>query len=116
MQEIDNTIVALDLGSSLIKVVVGRVIGNNEIEIIGTGTAPSTGIKNGGIVNIDATTKSIVDAIGDAELMSGQNISHVIVNISGKTIKAINSRGFVAISNKERMVMEQDVVRVVDSA
>ncbi len=116
MHELDNSIVALDLGSSLTKVVVGRALGNEEIEIIGVGTSPSTGIKNGGIVNIDTTIKSIVDAIGDAELMSGQEINQVIVNVTGKTIKADNSKGVVAITNKERTVSEEDVIRVIDAA
>ena len=116
MQELDNSIAAIDLGSSLIKVVVGRAISENEIEIIGTGTAPCSGIKNGAIINIETTTKSINEAISLAELMAGQEISHVIVNITGKTIKADNSKAVVAITNRERIVTEDDVRRVIEAA
>ena len=116
MQEIDNSIAAIDLGSSLIKVVVGRAISENEIEIIGTGTAPCSGIKNGAIINIETTTKSINEAISLAELMAGQEITQVIVNITGKTIKADNSKAVVAITNRERIVTEDDVRRVIEAA
>ena len=116
MQELDNSIAAIDLGSSLIKVVVGRAISENEIEIIGTGTALCSGIKNGAIINIETTTKSINEAISLAELMAGQEISHVIVNITGKTIKADNSKAVVAITNRERIVTEDDVRRVIEAA
>lgn len=111
-----NSIAALDLGSSLIKVVVGRAIKENEIEIIGTGTAKCSGIKNGAIINIETTTKAIVEAIDEAALMSGQDISSVIVNITGKTVKADNSRGVVAITNRERTVSENDIRRVIEAA
>ncbi|MCB1158594.1 MAG: cell division protein FtsA [Leptospiraceae bacterium] len=116
MQDLYNGIAALDLGSSLVKVVVGRPIKENEIEIIGTGTSRCTGIKNGAIINLETTTKSIIEAIDDAALMSGQDLDSVIVNITGKTIKADNSRGVVAITNKERTVIESDVRRVIEAA
>ena len=109
-------IAALDLGSSLIKVVVAGKINEYELEIMGVGTSASGGIKNGSVVNIETTTKSIIDAISDAELMCGQEISEIIVNVTGKTVHSDNSKGVVAIPNKERTVTESDVVRVVEAA
>jgi cell division protein FtsA len=115
MQDELNSIVALDLGSSLIKVVVGRPIKENVIEIIGKGTSISTGIKNGAIINIETTVKSIREAIAQAELMAGTSISEVIVNISGKTVRAGNHKNVVAITNRERVVTEEDIQRVIDA-
>jgi cell division protein FtsA len=115
MQDELNSIVALDLGSSQIKVVVGRPIKENVLEIIGKGTSVSSGIKNGAIINIETTVRSIREAISQAELMAGISISDVIVNISGKTIKAGNHKNVVAITNRERIVTEEDIQRVVDA-
>ncbi|MCW7461330.1 cell division protein FtsA [Leptospira limi] len=109
-------ITALDLGSSLIKVVIGRLLGDHEIEIIGTGVYPSTGIKNGSIVNIETTTKSIIEAFGDAELMAGQEITSVVVNVSGKSVHGFNEKGIIAVTNRERIVSEMDIMRVVEAA
>lgn len=116
LDEDSPIITALDLGSSLIKVVMGRLNGDHEIEIIGTGVYPSAGIKNGSIINIETTTKSITEAIGDAELMAGQEISSVVVNVSGKTVSGFNERGIIAVTNRERIVTESDVMRVVEAA
>lgn len=115
MQDELNSIVALDLGSSQIKVVVGRPIKENIIEIIGKGVSTSNGIKNGAIINIETTVRSIREAISQAELMAGIQISDVIVNISGKTIRAGNHKNVVAITNRERIVTEEDVQRVIDA-
>ncbi|MCG6147570.1 cell division protein FtsA [Leptospira levettii] len=117
MIEDDSPIItALDLGSSLIKVVIGRLLGDHEIEIIGTGVYPSTGIKNGSIVNIETTTKSIIEAFGDAELMAGQEITSVVVNVSGKSVHGFNEKGIIAVTNRERIVSEMDIMRVVEAA
>ncbi|MGV3665978.1 MAG: cell division protein FtsA [Leptospira bouyouniensis] len=117
MIEDDSPIItALDLGSSLVKVVIGRLLGDHEIEIIGTGVYPSTGIKNGSIVNIETTTKSIIEAFGDAELMAGQEITSVVVNVSGKSVHGFNEKGIIAVTNRERIVSEMDIMRVVEAA
>lgn len=117
MIEDDSPIItALDLGSSLVKVVIGRLVGDHEIEIIGTGVYPSTGIKNGSIVNIETTTKSIIEAFGDAELMAGQEITSVVVNVSGKSVHGFNEKGIIAVTNRERIVTEMDIMRVVEAA
>ncbi|MCB1178156.1 MAG: cell division protein FtsA [Leptospiraceae bacterium] len=110
-----TSIVALDIGSSLVKVVAGRVIKDNIIEIIGASTTPCNGIKNGAIINIETTIKSIREAVSHAELMAGIQIEDVIVNISGKTIRSGNHKNVVAITNRERIVMEEDVQRVIDA-
>ncbi|WP_411823979.1 cell division protein FtsA [Leptospira sp. 'Mane'] len=109
-------ITALDLGSSLVKVVIGRLVNEYEIEIIGTGSYPSSGIKNGSIVNIETTTKSIIEAFGDAELMAGQEVGAVVVNISGKSVHGFNEKGIIAVTNRERTVSEMDIMRVVEAA
>ncbi|TGK20775.1 cell division protein FtsA [Leptospira fluminis] len=116
MEGSERTIVALDLGTSLTKVVVGRPISEYETEIVGTGAFPSSGIKNGSIVNIEATTRSIVEAVSEAELMCGQEISAIVVNVTGKSLRADNSKGVVAITNRDRAVAEPDVVRVIEAA
>lgn len=114
MEEFEN-LVALDLGSSTIKVVIARGDDPDYLEIIGASESPCTGIKQGGIINIEATTKSIRDAVSKAELMAGVEITDVIVNISGKTIHSGNHGTIVAITNKERVVKQEDIERALDS-
>jgi len=108
-----NIIVGLDVGTTKICVVVGEVI-NNKIEILGVSSSPSTGLRKGVVVNIEATVNSIRKAVETAESVSGVEINSVYVGISGGHIKGINSIGASGVRGKE--VTNDDVERVIDSA
>ena len=107
-------IAGLDLGSSKVCFVIGKLTAENQIEIIGVGSAPNTGIKQGVVVNIEAASESIRRAREEAELMSGYKVSDVLVGISGGHIKSFDSKGMVAVKGRE--VTSQDVERVIEAA
>lgn len=109
-----NIIVGLDIGTSKIAAIVGKVKADGGIEILGMGTHPSKGLKKGVVVNIDSTVESIQRAIDEAERMSGYQAQSVYVGIAGSHIKSFNSNGMVAIRNQE--VTEEDIQRVIDAA
>lgn len=107
---------SIDIGSSVIRAVVARIVGPGQLEVTGVGSSPSKGVKNGVVINIDATLGSVTEAIREAELMSGLALDEAIVNITGKHLHGGNSRGVVAITNKERMIRHSDVLRVIEGA
>ncbi len=109
-----NIIVGLDIGTSKVAAIVAEHTGNDEIEIIGIGTAPSKGLKKGVVVNLESTVHSIQRAVEEAELMAGCQVQSVFAGIAGSHIKSLNSHGIVAIKDKE--VMQYDIDRVIDSA
>lgn len=114
-----NFIVGLDIGTTKICCIVGEVGeagpgGEQSIDIVGIGTAPSTGLRKGVVINIDTTVESITKAVEEAELMAGVEISTVYTGIAGGHIKSFNSTGIVAVKDKE--ITEQDVQRVIDAA
>ena len=112
----EDIIVGLDIGTTKTCAVIGCLNENSQVEIAGVGIAPSRGLKNGVIVNIDDTSASIVKAIEEAELMSGHEVNSVFVGISGQHIKGENSKGVVAISNRNRTISPLEVKRVVEAA
>ena len=79
----ENMIVGLDIGTSKIVAIVGSVSPRGELEIIGTGMYPSSGLKKGVVVNIEATVNSIQRAIEEAELMAGCSIHSVYAGMAG---------------------------------
>jgi len=109
-----NIIVGLDIGTSKVAAIVAEHTGNDEIEIIGIGKAPSKGLKKGVVVNLESTVHSIQRAVEEAELMAGCQIQSVFAGIAGSHIKSLNSHGIVAIKDKE--VTQYDIDRVIDSA
>ena len=108
-----DIIVGLDIGTTKIAAVVGEIT-EEGLDIIGIGTHPSRGLKKGVIVNIDSTVAAIRQAIGEAEGMSGCEISQVYVGIAGGHIKGVNSTGTVAVKDKE--VNSSDVSKVLELA
>lgn len=109
-----NLIVGLDIGTSKIVAIVGEVMPEGAIDIIGIGSHPSRGLKKGVVVNIESTVQSIQRAIEEAELMAGCQIHSVYAGIAGSHIRSLNSHGIVAIRDKE--VTPNDVDRVIDAA
>ncbi len=110
----EDVIVGLDIGTTKVCAVIGE-IDEDRIEIVGVGTSPSHGLRKGVVVNIDSTIKSIENAISEAELMAGVEVSSVFSGIAGGHIKGINSHGVIAIS-RGREVTQSDMERVIDAA
>lgn len=109
----ENLVVGLDIGTTKVCAIVGE-IADEGINIIGIGSHPSRGLRKGVVVNIESTVEAVKKAVEEAELMGGCNITSVYAGISGAHIKGLNSRGIVAV--KDREVKATDVKRVVDAA
>ncbi len=112
----DNLLVGLDIGTTKVCAAVGEYNQHGAIEIIGLGTSVSKGMRRGVVINIEATLKSVAEAVEAAEMMSGREISSVVTGIGGAHIEGINSRGVVAVSGRDREITDEDLKRVIDAA
>ena len=109
----EDIVVGLDIGTTKIACIIGEVSPEG-IDIIGVGSHPSTGLRKGVVINIDATITSIKRAVEEAELMAGVEVKSVYAGIAGGHITGFNSHGIVAVKNKE--VRSEELARVVDAA
>ncbi len=112
----DDIIVGLDVGTTKICVIVARISDNNSIDVLGIGRAPSFGLHRGIVVNPNKTADSIRKALEEAELNSGINIRSVLVGIAGHYIRCIQSSSIIGINNPDRIIQEEDVARLLDQA
>ena len=106
-------VAGLDIGTTKICAVIGEVFGER-IEVIGVGTAASSGMRKGVVVNIEATVKAVREAVEQAENMAGCEIDTVFVGIAGNHIKGFNSPGILAINNQE--IKQKDIDAVIQAA
>lgn len=109
-----DLMVGIDIGTSKVVALVGEMMPDGKINIIGLGSHPSQGLKRGVVVNIESTVQSIQRAVEEAELMAGCQIYSAFTGIAGSHIRSINSHGIVAIRDHE--VTQTDVDRVIDAA
>jgi cell division protein FtsA len=110
----ENMIVGLDIGTSKVVAIVGEIVEDGSLNIVGIGSHRSRGLKKGTVVNIESTVDSIQHAIAEAEMMAGCQIHSVYAGIAGSHIRSMNSHGIVAIRDGE--VERADIERVIEAA
>lgn len=93
-------VAGLDIGTTKICVIVGRMNEYEKLEVLGIGQAISEGVKEGIISNINKTVAAITQAVEEAERNSGVNLRIVNVGIAGKHIKSSVHHGSITRSSK----------------
>ncbi|HLA24146.1 MAG TPA: cell division protein FtsA [bacterium] len=109
-------IVGLDIGTTKVCAVVGEGDDGGDVQIAGVGLVPSSGIRKGVVVDIEATTRAIGEAVDRAERMAGMKVDSLYASVSGEHIGSTNSRGVVAISRGDHEISAPDVERVIEAA
>ncbi len=110
----ENILVGLDVGTTKVCALIGEVIDQKRVQVIGIGTHPSKGLKKGMVVNIEATVDSIRRAVEEAETMAGVEVAEVFTGIAGEHIRGVTSRAAVQIKDGE--VKNGDIRRVLEAA
>src|SRR5476651_2524149 len=105
-----NHFVGLDIGTATVRCIVGMLDpnGSNKPSIIGHGSAPNQGMRKGVVVHVDHVAEAIVQAITEAERISGFHISRATVNVNGSHVTGMNSKGVIAISAANREITADD--------
>jgi cell division protein FtsA len=111
----EQVVVGIDVGTTKVVTLVGNVI-DGTVEIIGMGKSESHGLEKGVVVDIGRTMASIRKSVEEAENMADVKIDAVYVGIAGKHISSINNSGTVSINRPDRIITDDDVRRVVETA
>ena len=112
----DKYIVALDIGTSKVCVLVAELNDRGSLEITGKGTSPMKGTRRGNIINLDQAIDAVKKAVDEAEVMAGLQIESVYVGLAGDHIRSVNSRGVVSIAGKHKEIGREDIDRVIEAS
>ena len=114
----ERVIAGLDIGSAKTTVVIAEATGDMHrqptIKILGVGQARTTGLRRGIVSDIEETTRSIKKAVEDAERMAGTKIDSIYAGIAGEHVRAMTSKGIVAVNGDE--ISKADVNRANEVA
>ncbi|MCZ2355570.1 MAG: cell division protein FtsA [Bacteroidia bacterium] len=102
----------LDIGSTKICAIVGRLNDLGGIDVLGIGHAPSDGVKRGIVENIDKTIEAIKQAVRAAEQHSNVEIKLVHVGIAGEHIRSKQHKGIITLNNPDAEITAFDVARL----
>ena len=111
--ENSNISVGLDIGTTKIVALVGKKNEFNKVEILGVGKSKSLGVHRGVVNNITQTIQSIQQAVEDAKLNSGHEISDVVVGIAGQHIRSIQHSDYITREHPEEAINEDDIQELI---
>lgn len=110
----EQYIVGLDVGTTKIVAMVGRLTEHGKVEILGLGKTESVGVMRGQVANIERTVQSIKVAVEEAEQKTGIPIKVVNVGIAGQHIKSLQHNGIRTRTNSDTEINQKDIDALIE--
>ncbi len=109
-------VVGIDIGTYQIKVVVSASAPDDAPPtVIGTGYALSRGIRHGYIMNTTDTTRSLKQALAQAEKASGVAIRKAYLSVGGVGLEELRARAEVLTTRADQEVTQLDTSRALEA-
>lgn len=108
-QFMDEVVVALDIGTTKICALAGRMNDLGQLEVVGIGKVESTGVLRGVVANIDRTVKAIQQAVEKVERSTQTQVKDVYIGIAGQHIKSFQHHGVLPRDNSEVEISREDL-------
>lgn len=108
--------VGIDIGTTTVTTVVARRDRDGKLRLIGVGSAPSAGVRRGGVVNVEEAARALRRSLETAGRSAGVTIKSAVLGVGGSHIGSFITRGAIAVSRADGEITEDDVRRVVLAA
>ena len=115
MKDDDRLVGGIDMGTTKIAAMIAERQ-ESCARVIGVGTAPSEGLKQGVVVDLDRASRSVEKAVAEAERMAGVRLRKYDVGVAGEHIRSMNSRGVVGVPNADHEITREEVLRALNAA
>jgi len=107
-----SLITALDIGTTKVCCFIARV--EDDIpRVLGIGHQISRGVRNGGIIDLEATGTSVMNAVHAAEEMAGETIQRVVANLSGGFSASRIIKAEIGVTGRE--ITDVEMRRVLET-
>ena len=105
----------IDVGSQYVKVVIAGPPESPDLPmtIIGTGSAPTHGMRQGYVLNVADASRSIAEAVGRAAQAAKVKVTRARISIGGVSLEELRSAGEITLTTSGGIVTERDVERVL---
>jgi cell division protein FtsA len=112
----EHIVVGIDVGTTKVVTLIGEVLVDGRVEVIGVGITPSRGLRKGIVVSVDEAVEAIGTSVRKAEQQSGFKLVGAYVGIAGGHVASENSHGVVPVRRHDKVITQADVNRVLDAA
>jgi cell division protein FtsA len=113
MRQRNNMLAAIDIGTTKIVTIVGRLNENGKLEIVGMSKTPSKGVKRGAVLNIEEAVNAIRYTVEEVQKQVGFTIKEAYVGIAGQHIKSLRNRGYILRDSYEEEITRSDTDRLL---
>ncbi len=104
---------SIDIGSSLIKLVVGEISKNGSLNVLASSCGPALGVKHSLVVDPEKLSRSLGSVFQKCEEALGQKISKVILCVPSLGCDFFMSEGSTTIVNEDGMIHSADVTHAL---
>jgi len=114
MRQKSNYVAAIDIGTTKIVSLIGRVNESKRLEVLGMSKTVSKGVKRGVVLNIEETVTAIRQTVDEAQKQAGVQFSDVFVGIAGQHIKSIKNRGYINLGSDRDEITQKDIDALIN--
>src|SRR4051794_37425001 len=112
----EHIVVGIDVGTTKVVTLIGEVLADGRVEVIGVGVTPARGLRKGIVVSVEEAVEAIGASVRKAEQQSGFKLVGAYVSIAGGHVASENSHGVVPVRRHDKVITQEDVNRVLDAA
>jgi cell division protein FtsA len=113
MSQRSNILAAIDIGTTKIVTIAGRLTENGKLEILGMSKTPSKGVKRGVVLNIEEAVSAIRYTVDEVQKQVGFTLREAYVGIAGQHIKSLRNRGYILRDSFEEEIRKEDTDRLL---
>jgi len=109
-------IVAIDMGSAMVRVVGAEIAPDGGAEVFSYGQAKSMGVKRGIVEDVDEASYAVRAALESAGLEMAVRDALVVAGISGVHVRSFNAIGEATVNRSDSVITERDVAKAREAA
>ncbi len=92
-------IVAVEVGTSKVVAVLGKLTANKKVEVVEVATVKSRGVKRGIIYDIDEVIEVLDEVVNDLKQKTEEDIKTVFTNITGDGLRLLEKNASIPINH-----------------
>ena len=109
-------VVALEIGTSKVRALVGEMTDEGQLVVSGIGECPSRGVRKGEIIDFDNALSCVREALQKAEDNGHLTINQVHLLVSGGHIRSLVNRGTAPVLNDSGEITGDEIERAEEMA
>lgn len=116
MRNSSNKKVAIDIGSSFIRLAYGEINDKGALEVKGVIEKPALGVSKGNIIDFDEALKSVKTLLGELKGTYDYSPHGVYLSLNSGITETVQGSGGIAKKHNESIINEKDITAAINNA